>query len=409
MKARWIHVDINSYFATLLQQENPLLRGKPVGILKGAGRTCVIAASKEAKKLGVRTGCRKRDALELAPNIIFVPAEFDLYLDATKRLKALFESLTPHVEVFSLDEAFLDLSDCSQLYPDAHVFGRMIQKKIKEELGEWVTCNVGISYNRLLSKLASEVSEKGSVVEITPENRDIFLTKTQFSQVCGVGYRLEKRLRRFGVTCPYLINFMSDELLLTHFGPFWSKELRKIGQGEESSLLEKSDRHQPMKSVGRSITGYQLCDDEERIRQVIRNLIEEVVYKARRLKMAGRYVAIGLKGEDHSYWNAHRTLQYSIQHSSEMFDVIYNQLYKSWKRNFKIIRFSVQLGMLEFSANLNESLLPQWQRQEKLSQATDAITKKYGLFTLYPGTLLRTKVIRPEVTGFLGDKQYQFM
>ncbi|MCD8526685.1 hypothetical protein LRY65_00525, partial [Candidatus Woesebacteria bacterium] len=82
-----MHVDINSYFATLLQQENPALRGRPVGILKDVGRTCVIAASKEAKKLGVGTGTSAYEAKRLAPEIVFLPAEFARYLDATKRLK----------------------------------------------------------------------------------------------------------------------------------------------------------------------------------------------------------------------------------------------------------------------------------------------------------------------------------
>ena len=102
----WAHVDINSYFATLLQQENPALRGKPVGIVKEVGRTCIIAASKEAKALGVGTGSRLQDAKHV-PDLILVPAQFDFYLDATKRLKRLFESLAPTVQIFSLDELLL--------------------------------------------------------------------------------------------------------------------------------------------------------------------------------------------------------------------------------------------------------------------------------------------------------------
>ncbi len=90
-----LHVDINSYFATLLQQENPALRDRPLGVTKGEGRTCLIATSKEAKKFGIKTGMRLKEALPLYPKLITAPAEFERYLDATKRLKKLFESIAP--------------------------------------------------------------------------------------------------------------------------------------------------------------------------------------------------------------------------------------------------------------------------------------------------------------------------
>ena len=219
-------VDINSYFATLLQQENPKLRGKPVVIVKDLGRTCVIAASKEAKRKGVKTGCNIVQARQLAPQLIEMKAEFDLYLSATKKLSSLFLDLAPKVEIFSLDEAFIDVSDCRQnLYPDLEKLGVKIQKLIKHRLGEWVTANVGIGPNRLLAKMAAEIAPKERVFEINQYNRDAILATVGFEDVCGIGARLASKLARMNIFHPYQIRFYALEDLEPFFGPFWSREL----------------------------------------------------------------------------------------------------------------------------------------------------------------------------------------
>ena len=405
-----VHVDINSYFATLLQQENPALRGKPIGVVKGQGRTCVIASSNEAKKFGVKTGCMAKDARRLCPEIQFIPAQFDLCWDATKRLKALFESLTPTVEIFSLDEAFLHLTDCRRLYPDPHAFGRDIQQQIKEELGEWVRCNVGISYNRFLAKISSEMSPKGSVSEITQDNLVERLSTARFDEVCGIGWRLQQRLENMGVFNTFQINFLTDEELLKEFGPYLAVQLRKMGQGEEPDLLQRIDHLPHMKSVGRSITGYSLTYDEDTIRKVLYNLVEETTHKARLMKLAGRYVSIGLYGggDEGKSWHRHQTFTQYLNRSEEMFEIIYHRLYKSWKRDFPVIKFSVRLGMLKPETEVLRPLWPQWHKRQALALSVDRITEKYGLFTVRPGTLTNGRLIRPEVTGFLGDKKFLF-
>lgn len=409
MAGRIIHIDINSYFATLLQQENPKLRNVPLGVQKAVGRTILIATSKEAKKYGIKTGCSIHEARQLYPQIKTVSAEFDRYLDCTRRLKRLFDSLAPDVFIFSLDEAFIDLTHCSRIYPDAIAFGKEVQQKIKAELGEWVTCNVGVSYNRLLAKMASEISPPDTVFEITEHNRDAILASVDFKDVCGIGYGLSAKLHRLGIDHPYAINFWTEEELFPTFGPFWTPELKRIARGEDSHVLsltqDQKRLRQPMKSVGRTITGYKLADDETHIRQVIYNLTEEVIYKVRKMNMAGRHVGVGLWGDGQS-WYGHRTLQYYVRHTNEMFELIYGELYKSWQRSFKVIKFGVFLSDLKMMDEVPVSLLPEWHRQERVSKAIDSVTEKYGLFTVKPAALLNFKMIRPEVTGYLGDRKY---
>ena len=412
-----LHVDINSYFATILQQENPGLRGKPVGVLKETGRTVIIAASKEAKLYGVKTGSMVRDARELCPQIILVPAQFDFYLSATQKLKAVFEGITPKVFMFSLDEAFLDVTGDSFRYPDPFRLGSDIQNKIKESLGEWVTCNVGISYNRLLAKLASEVSPKGSITEITTKNRDEYLKNAEFADICGIGFALSAKLENLGISNPFDIRTLSDQTLLNVFGPFWSQELRTISLGEDSFILREEAMpagrkgkgffkpHEHMKSVSRSVTGHRLCDSEMQIRSILYNLCEEVAFKTRRMGLSSRQIGAFLEGEDKS-WRDHVTLKHSIDGTQEIFEVVYQMLYTRFKRNFRVIRFGVRISLLTPSLNQTLPLFEARRKNDKLYKALDKLSLKYGLFTVHSGVLTKHEVLMPEVTGYFGDREY---
>ncbi|MBU0576879.1 hypothetical protein KJ654_04465, partial [Patescibacteria group bacterium] len=339
------------------------------------------------------------------PEIILIPASFDRYLDATKKLKKIFESISPDVYIYSLDEAFINISHCQKfIYPQAEQLGQQIQQKIKQELGSWVTANVGIGNNRLLAKIASEIAAKGSVLEINQDNLDGILASIEFKDVCGVGYQLTKKLQRLNVTHPYQLRFFTAEELGVLVGPFWANELLKIAYGQEPhllTLLEKPSSH--MKSIGRSITGFRLYDREDEIKSILFNLCSEVIDKTRKMKLAGRQITINLYGQNQAFHD-HITLKYFIEHLDEMF-IWVKKLYQHWNKDFKIIKFAIRLSLLE--PNDQKPLLPSWHKQEKIQTALDKINAKYGLFTLHPASIMKQHLIRPEVTGFLGDRDYQ--
>ncbi len=427
----WLHVDINSYFATLLQQEIPALRGRPVGVVKDVGRSCVIAASKEAKTFGVKTGCRAPEARLLCPQIQFIAAEFDMYLSATRQLKELFYDLSPDIEIFSLDEAFIDFTSLKRCYPSAKTFAELVQARIKQTLGEWVTCNVGIASTKILAKLTSEISAKGSITEVTEENKAALLSSANFADVCGIGYRLEKKLRGLGVQHPYQINFLTDEDLETVFGPFWKVQLQRIAQGLDPHFLTHHRDTPHMKSVSRSITGFSLARTEAAAQQVIYNLCAEVMYKTRRMGLAGRHVSISLTGSkqksyssqqtaneptiqegwnkrhhSQAYWWGHKTYTTYIHHTQELYEAVYTQLAAQRPDKFPIIKFCVRLSLLKPVSEVPHVLWSEWWKKERVEAACDKITEKYGLFTVRSAKLNGKKLIKPEVTGFFGDKDF---
>jgi DNA polymerase-4 len=401
-------VDMNSYFAVLEQQANPYLRGKPVGIVKDQGRTCIIAASREAKKLGVKTGSRLFEARQLAPNLITIPADFDRYFYNTKRLKAIFESLSPNVEIFSLDEAFIDLSGCQNLYPTPQAFFDETRKRVQEELGSWVTFSLGLGANRLQAKLASDMAGPDHWFEITAENLDGCLAEAKVEDICGIGYALSAKLHAINIHHPFQINFYDDEFLAHHFGTFWGPELRRMGRGENSHLLDLIDKpNEHMKSVGRSKTLFYANSNPEYLRQMIYNLAEDMCFKARRMDLAGQHVGLSMRDTEHGWYGGEIRGHAYVRHTDEVFHLLDRIFTQQYFGQTPIIKVGVRLGNLKPLSEISLCWLPEWQKREKVFAAIDKVNERHGLYTVKSGRLTDFEIIMPEVTGFLGDKTYQ--
>jgi len=204
---------------------------------------------------------------------------------------------------------------------------------------------------------------------------------------------------------PYQINLLDDATLLTHFGPFWASELRKIGLGQETHFFAHEHKVEHMQSVGRSFTVFSACDSEIEIQRTILNLLEEATAKMRRMDLAGTSIGVSLHGREQT-WSRYIKLKSVVRHTNEIFDLLYYQSYRQWKRSFPIIKFSVYIGNLKPYDTVPLSLLPSWNKQEKIYDMIDRVNARFGGFTLKPATLLGKNIIRPEVTGFLGDKTY---
>ncbi len=149
-----LHIDFDSFFASVEQQFNPLLRNKPLGVTATNGRTCIIASSREAKRLGIKTGTRSYEAFKICPKLSLVPANFVKYFEISKKFLKICQNFSPEVELFSIDEVFMDITLTNHLFGGPCKMIEKIKKEIKEKIGEYITVSVGISYNKLLAKLA---------------------------------------------------------------------------------------------------------------------------------------------------------------------------------------------------------------------------------------------------------------
>ncbi|MEM1684287.1 MAG: DNA polymerase IV, partial [Nanopusillaceae archaeon] len=194
------HIDMDAYFASVEQQARPWLRGKPLVV---SGRpdihSVVAAASKEAKRFGIKAGMPTWEAKRLCPHVIFLPGDPDKYESVTRRFLAILVTYTPMVEVYSIDEVFLEATDVVRRYPDPVALAREIKARFREELGEWITCTIGIAPNKLLAKLATEQAKPDGIRWIKPEEVPAVLKATPVEAVCGIGPRIARRLSHMGV------------------------------------------------------------------------------------------------------------------------------------------------------------------------------------------------------------------
>jgi len=423
-----IHADLNSFFATAEQQVNPKLRGRPVGVVKGEGRACIIASSVEAKKLGIGTGSDVYTARKLCPGIILVPADFAKYEYISRQFIEICASYSPTCEAFSLDECFIDVTESESIFGNVFNIAFEIKRRLRE-VGDYMTCSVGISHNRLLAKLAGEQIKPDGLFWITDENKLEVLDKSELTDVCGLGFGLYRHLIILGIDSFPKLRLQSMEFLQKNFGPHWSVHLYNICRGIDDTEVTAIEAIPDAKSVGRTYTTHRNLTKMEEIEVLIRNLCEEAAFKARRMGLAGRYVGLSLRSGSPSYrhsgfrsariawpcisridkqeqsWWGHRTLKHCIDDGAEFFRYCM-AIAKTWE--VTNVRFcGVFLGMLAPKNTMPTPLFSADRRREKLVSALDFVNDKYGDYTVFPANLAKMPLIMPEVTGYFGDKKFR--
>ncbi|MFZ2804712.1 MAG: DNA polymerase IV, partial [Patescibacteria group bacterium] len=195
-----VHLDMNSYFASVEQQANHTLRGKPLGVCAYLHKHgCVIAASIEAKRMGMKVGMSVEEAQLKVPGAVFVENDPAKYRAVTSRVFGILHELTDHVEHYSIDEAFLDLTGWYRDPAEAAWAMTKVRARIRDEVGDWLRCSIGIAPTRFLAKTASDLEKPNGLVVIDHENLDSILARLDLEDVCGIGPRIRKRLNRLGI------------------------------------------------------------------------------------------------------------------------------------------------------------------------------------------------------------------
>jgi DNA polymerase-4 len=393
-------IDFDSYFASCEQHFNPNLRNRPIGVTATNGRTCVIAASREAKRYGVKSPIATWEAIKICPNIIFVPADFDRYLDITKKFLEICSRYSPLVEAFSLDELFLDLTPVMHLYPSVEFVMKDIKEKIKHEIGETITVSVGVSHNKLLSKLASGLDKPDGFVWITPENLDEIYAKIPLTKICGIGERLKVRLNFLGITTLFKLRTYPMQSLIKEFGPACAQHLKDISFGKDVSMVKHFAHEEVVKSVGRNYCLPENQYSQEKILQIIFELCDELALKLRKMKMQARTVGMSLAGDREMH--ARKTVPRYMNKGSEIFEIC-KMLYTTWKWNSMVRQMGIWVTNLEDNTHTSYSLFEN-PRQDKVREAIDTLNKKYGGKVVRNGFAAQTPSLPTKPNGFFADR-----
>ena len=190
-----LHLDMNSYFASVEQQANPHLRGKPVGVVATmTPNGCVIASSVEAKAKGIKTGVRVKEARAIDPNVILIPNDSAKYRSCTEALFRILREYTEDIEMYSIDEAFLNLTGFVSGFSEAEAIGEVIRRRIQTDVGNWLKCSMGIAPTRWLAKFAGDTAPKGGTLIAHRANLHQTLDPRPLTDAWGIAHNLERRL-----------------------------------------------------------------------------------------------------------------------------------------------------------------------------------------------------------------------
>ncbi len=381
-----IHLDLNAFFASVEQQANPELKGRPIAVVGASHRTVITTSSYEARAYGVKTGMAIWEGKRCCPDLVIVRGDNRKYTHASRQITAMMREYTPLVEVFSIDEAWLDVTHSQALFGPPETIAYQLKARIRHELG--LTCSIGIAPNKLLAKLASDMQKPDGLTVIHPDRIAETIENLPAGDLCGVGRKLQKQLALyFNIhTCGDLGR--CDEGLLTKRYGIVGSRLKEMGQGIDDSPVVPVEEDEQVKSVGHSMT---LPKDVESRAEILKRLLqlsEMVGRRARKYGMAGRTISLYVRlGDFYSNFQKQTTVSSPISLSDDIYHASV-RVFDSMGIDRPIRLLGISLSNLCGHAGQQISLFESDRKKELMTKAMDAVNNRLGDFTITYGSLM---------------------
>jgi len=306
-----IHVDMDAFFASVEQRDNPDLRGKPVAVGGAGGRGVVAAASYEARKFGVRSAMPSVTAKRLCPDLVFVRHRFDAYKEASQTIRKIFEHYTPHVEPLSLDEAYLDVTNDLLGIGSATRIAELIRQEIKAKTR--LTASAGVSYNKFLAKIASDQNKPDGICVIRPGEGADFVAGLPVRRFHGVGPKGAEKMAKLGIATGADLAAKDIEFLRANFGSM-GDYLYRAARGID---LRRVSAHRVRKSVGGERTFSEDISSGPALRETLDNIIDIVWDSIERSEAKGRTVTLKMKYSDFQNVTRAQTVDHPVADKQE--------------------------------------------------------------------------------------------
>ncbi len=377
-----ILVDMNAFFCSVEQLDNPELQGRPIGITNGSQGTCIITCSYEARAFGIHTGMRLREARSLCPDFIRVPSHPRRYAEISSNIMDALTMLTPDVEVFSVDEAFLDVTRCQRLMGPPERIAQEVKQTVLEASGG-ILCSVGLSGDKTTAKYAAKQNKPDGLTIIPPWEARATLTDTPVTELCGIARGIGGFLADRGVhTCGDMQNLPIGELG-KRFGNL-GRRIWLMAQGLDPDPVKVSVP--APKSIGHGKVMPPNTTDINVIQTFLLHMSEKVAARLRRHHfLAGRFF-IGLRSADGWISGKYRPAL-PTDHGPDIMALCHRLMNQEWRGEPV---FQVQVTALDPSSGDNqlEMFAPDRKRLDDLNQTRDEINQRYGEFALAPARLL---------------------
>ena len=322
-----IHVDMDAFYASVEQHDDPQLRGKAVAVGGSSQRGVVAAASYEARKFGVKSAMSSVIAKRQCPELIFVKPRFERYREISMRIRNIFFEYTDLVEPLSLDEAYLDVTENKKGNPSASLIAKEIRQKIFDKTG--LTASAGISINKFIAKVASDYNKPNGQKTVNPENVAAFLEELEIRKFYGVGKVTAEKMYRFGIFTGKDLKEKPLDFLNENFGKsgqFFFDVVRGIHHSEvKPSRIRKS--------LGAERTFEENISSEVFMLERLENISEEIEKRLTKSKVAGKTVTLKIKYSDFTLQTRSRTLNYYISSKDLILETAKQLLYQEKMKN----------------------------------------------------------------------------
>lgn len=390
MESAILHLDMDSFFASCHQQGNPFLRGRAVAVVGNfrgnqASRSVIAAASKEAKKFGVTNGMPPFKAKKLCPEIILVEADGARYEYISKEVFKIMAKYGKNLKILSIDEGAISISsDYGEMtaannynYKTAKGIALKIKEEVKEKFGEYLTCSIGISYNYVLAKLASDLSKPNGLKIITKEDTSRLFKDLAIDKIAGIGEKTKEKLFSIGIKTFKDLQNASEYFLKLHFGIF-GINLKNISLGADSFYYH---REAQVKSIGHSETFVSDTTDKKLLYQYLQKLSEKVGFRLRQKNLEGNVICLTVRLQSFFTFSRQKKIGYYTFDGYDIFREAAKIL-----DNLLIIESARLLGVsvLNLRRCCQDFLFEDMKKRKNFLGALDKIKKRYGRKKIFP-------------------------
>ena len=372
-----LHIDMDAFFISVEQRDDPALLGKPAAVCGSLSRSVVTSATYEARPYGIRAGMSTQEAKRRCPQLILVPGDHSKYTETSARIFTLLKKYTPRVEVASIDEAYLDITQSLVLFQSPLRIAQSIKDQIRES--EQLTCSVGIATNKLLAKLGSGLQKPDGLVVIQKEEVEEVLKDLPVSKLYGIGPKLTEALHAIGIfTCSQL-GRAPVSVLTKRFGAI-GQGLHEMGLGLDDNPVVSFDEEGDAKSISHSVTLEEDTSDPNMLRRVLLQLSERVSRRMRREGFYGKRIAVTVRYSDFFTFSKQKTLSKGMNSGNEIFKLA-SEIFESISHPKPIRLLGVAMSLLT-KKGVQLDLFEKRDKKDNLLKAMDRVNERFGDWTL---------------------------
>lgn len=406
-KPMLMHIDLNSAFATAEQQAHPRLRGLPMGVTNRLSpECCVIAASYEAKALGIKVGMRRSEALAICPAFIMLETDAPKYHKVYEKLTAIMKDYSPKIKMKSIDEGIIDFHGLEPVLKGRSLedVGYEIKQRVKEDIGDWMRINVGIGPNRFLAKQAAGWHKPDGLDIIDHRNLLDYYSQIELLDITGIAERNQARLNAHHIYTP--IQFfhakeytLKKQVFRSINGTYWYRRLR----GYE---IDDSDTRLGM--VGRQWVVRDPSGDQDYIRSCLSYLCETTGMKLRYKNVEARGICVWASLRSGEHWRSKRMYKTTFYTNQEVYRRALEQ-FNTLPKGAVVQTIGIYCYQLTPSARSQLSIFEDVIKEDWLTKSMDEINDQYGAFTVHTATTLEGKKVIKQKIPFGGTEYFDLL